>query len=1121
MSLSSSVHCLRGPSFVAACCMTFASLGNSLLPAQDDEERPNPVDAVRSSVFLVGTPNGSRGTAFVISQEHRLLATNAHVADIGHEAEDFLAIQNETSHIFRVDQIWYHPGLLRIQGDELVMSMNPAEGESYGLSPDVAVLHLSGDDPLPPAIPMAIPEELDKLFASPVFMLGFPGHDTERFPKFGEEVSATYRRGEVVRSTDFEFEVPANDSDKQLVQYDMKSWAGFSGSAVMLANGHLAALHNAGDTIENPLRAGRTVNLAWGIRVDCLWELLAYHKLDDKVLLPIDKSELRLDRFKESEKELVNSIGMKLVLIRPGRFRMGRSRSDKGRDVRITKPYYAGAYEVTEGEYFRVMGELPELFQDRNGRKPVRYISWNEAIQFCNALSELEGLPPYYRRYPGRDDDDDRRQYKVDRGPGYRLPTEAEWEYAARANSSFPFNRQSLSKYAVFDREIGSSETVAPVGTKAPNPWGLYDVIGNVREYCFDEAEWWGSGDVQFDDLPAADDPIHLESERDDQGCITRGCDWYGLSRFQGADCITEREPERTGYDSDKIGLRVFRTHPAATEWGRIIPPAENPQKTNSIGMKFRLIPEGAFTMLAGETRAYKEMKQHQEIPRPFYLGAHEVTQRQYARLMGANPSAHQDSPDLPVDSVLFVEAASFCNALSQSEGLVPFYTFKVFRNGHPVISQQGMFWSDEEIEDVSVSTNDGNGYRLPTPQEWQYACRAGTDTSWYWGEEWRTSTFHAWTRSNSESRTHKVGQKRHNPWGLFDMHGNVAELCHHNWIDGDGWTLGGSFRGFGLSEGGFDVRYYYDDIKKKEHFRRLNHVGFRVAQTHFDELPEPFTPENRTVRNSLQMKLVEIPAGEFSMGHPDFDNISDQYDRDSTQPSRRVRINSPFYLGAYEVTHAQFFELMSTDSYYRDENDPRIAEVGPTIAMPGSMWTDAIEFCNRLSAKEKFPPYYKIETVRAGELPSISILGGNGYRLPTEAEWEYACRAGTSTEYFFGEDSTFEFLYVNCFGSPIGSRRCNPWGLYDMCGNVGEWCWDAWSRDSSPGLNLDFNPDVKQTHRRIVRDFYSDPVVHERYGSDVVQLWKDKARFTQKGREPFFYSSVGFRVARTIVPGQ
>jgi formylglycine-generating enzyme required for sulfatase activity len=166
----------------------------------------------------------------------------------------------------------------------------------------------------------------------------------------------------------------------------------------------------------------------------------------------------------QSPKEITNSIGVKLVLIPKGIFTMGSPESEKGHDesetqheVTISKDYYLGVTEVTQGQYEKVMGTNPSYFQKREIRKsdssmyPVEQVSWEDAVEFCKKLSDLPE--------------------EKNAGRVYRLPTEAEWEYACRAGSksaySFGESSKSLGDYAWFNRN--SNSQTHPVGEKKAN----------------------------------------------------------------------------------------------------------------------------------------------------------------------------------------------------------------------------------------------------------------------------------------------------------------------------------------------------------------------------------------------------------------------------------------------------------------------------------------------------------------------------------------------------------------------------------------------------------------------------------------------------------------------------
>jgi formylglycine-generating enzyme required for sulfatase activity len=162
---------------------------------------------------------------------------------------------------------------------------------------------------------------------------------------------------------------------------------------------------------------------------------------------------------------------------------------------------------------------------------------------------------------------------------------------------------------------------------------------------------------------------------------------------------------------------------------------------TNSIGVKLNLIQAGSFTMgYDGDDAWDHEQPVHKvTITKDYYIGVYEVTQAQYEAIQGENPSQFKGDKR-PVDSVTWREATEFCRRLSEKEGIT---------------------------------------YRLPTEAEWEYACRAGTATAYYWGNIEELADTFAWYKDNSDNQTHPVGQKRANAWGLYDMAGNVEEWAY------------------------------------------------------------------------------------------------------------------------------------------------------------------------------------------------------------------------------------------------------------------------------------------------------------------------------------------------------
>ncbi len=162
---------------------------------------------------------------------------------------------------------------------------------------------------------------------------------------------------------------------------------------------------------------------------------------------------------------------------------------------------------------------------------------------------------------------------------------------------------------------------------------------------------------------------------------------------------------------------------------------------TNTIGMKLVFIPPGTFTMGSPKTepdRISNETQHQVTFKQGFRIGVTEVTQKQWQQVMGSNPSFFKGD-DLPVEHVTWHEAEEFCQRLSRKEQ---------------------------------------TRYRLPTEAEWEYACRAGTKTAYYTGRDKAALDIAGWYQGNSGNQSHPVGQKKPNPWGLYDMHGNVSEWC-------------------------------------------------------------------------------------------------------------------------------------------------------------------------------------------------------------------------------------------------------------------------------------------------------------------------------------------------------
>jgi formylglycine-generating enzyme required for sulfatase activity len=201
---------------------------------------------------------------------------------------------------------------------------------------------------------------------------------------------------------------------------------------------------------------------------------------------------------------------------------------------------------------------------------------------------------------------------------------------------------------------------------------------------------------------------------------------------------------------------------------------------------------------------------------------------------------------------------------------------------------------------------------------------------------------------------------------------------------------------------------------------------------------PAPGGAAPAIVKTASGIEMVLVPAGTFEMGSP--------RGKADEAPVHTVRVDD-FLMDRTEVTQEQFARLEMPDpSHFKDPKNP-VEQVN---------WPQAVLFCNRRSEAEGLKPCYNEETVACD-------VQASGYRLPTEAEWEYACRAGTATDYSFGGDprklDEHAWFADNAFKKthPVGRKRPNPWGLFDMHGNVGEWCHDVYDKDyykKSPSEN-------------------------------------------------------------------
>ncbi|MDR2639627.1 MAG: formylglycine-generating enzyme family protein [Helicobacteraceae bacterium] len=676
--------------------------------------------------------------------------------------------------------------------------------------------------------------------------------------------------------------------------------------------------------------------------------------------------------------ETTNSIGAAFVLIPAGSFKMGcdpnwyncKDYELPLHEVTISQAFYMGKYEVTQTQWVEIMGANPSEFKGRDN--PVESVSWYEVLKFIEKLNDKE--PNII--IGGK-------QYR------YALPTEAQWEYAARAgaNTRYYWGDQIDDAYAWYKGV--SDKTTHPVGQKLPNKWGLYDMAGNVWDMT---ADWYDKN--YYKNSPQNDPKGPLSGK----SYASRGGSWYfDAERLRSSE---RAYGELDGEGDNNVGFRLALVEVEKDE-------AIKTYK-NSIGARFVLIPSGSFTMgCGGDSCQSNASPAHTvTISKAFYIGKYEVTQAQWFEITGDNPSEFKGS-DNPVESVSWNDAQAFIKKLNDKE---------------PNIVIGGKQYR----------------YALPTEAQWECAARAGANTNYYFGDKDSRAGDYAWYKGNSDKTTHPVGQKLPNKWGLYDIAGNVYEWTA-DWkdanyykespeIDPKGADSGAErvIRGGRWAAGTDPLRSAYRDSFAPD--KSDNDIGFRLAlvEVEKEETPsagakEPPVTGGGDLGASDALSAIEfvlIPSGSFTMG-------CGKQCEDNETPAHTVVISKPFYMGKYEVTQAQWQTIMGVNpSRVKGENNP----------VESVSWNDVREFIQKLNASE----------------PNM-VIDGKKYRyaLPTEAQWEYAARAGSDTRYYWGDDETklgdYAWYKDNAQATthPVGQKLPNRWGLYDTAGNAREWTAD------------------------------------------------------------------------------
>ena len=673
----------------------------------------------------------------------------------------------------------------------------------------------------------------------------------------------------------------------------------------------------------------------------------------------------------------VDGVSFKMIKVKGGTFQMGsENREEDEQPIQDEQPihsvtlsdYYIGETEVTQALWQAVMGSNPSRFIGDNYRNmPVETVRWNDCQEFISKLNQKTG-----RRFA--------------------LPTEAQWEFAARGGNKSRGYKYSGSNNIddVAWYYDNSSEQTHPVGTKMANELGLYDMTGNVCEWCSD---WYGD--------------YSSSSQTDPTGSSTGSHRVYrgGSCASGGNGSTTCRFSNSPGYRDNQIGLRLVLLdgQPEEPQIEATVTIQSDKAVLNVNGIIANLIKVDGGTFQMGIENGDSSAKPvHSVTLSGYYIGETEVTQALWQAVMGSNsnPSYFQGD-NLPVEQVNWDDCQEFISKLNQKTG---------------------------------------RRFALPTEAQWEFAARGGNKSQGYEYSGSNSVGDVAWYRDNSSGQPHPVGTKMANELGLYDMSGNVWEWCSDRYGD---YSSSSQTDPVDPSSGVHVLRggcWHFDEgVSCTSRFSpSYDHdyfYGLRLVL--LDGQPEELQIEATvTIQsdkavlnvNGIIANLVKVEGGTFQMG-------SENREEDE-QPIHSVTL-SDYYIGETEVTQALWLAVMgSNPSWLKGDNLP----------VEGVSWYDCQEFIRRLSQ-----------------------LTGRRFALPTEAQWELAARGGNKSrgyEYSGSNDIDDVAWYVGNSSEqihPVGTKMANELGLYDMSGNVCEWCsdcsgcsylyfYDGYSSEEMPG---------------------------------------------------------------------
>ena len=432
---------------------------------------------------------------------------------------------------------------------------------------------------------------------------------------------------------------------------------------------------------------------------------------------------------------------------------------------------------------------------------------------------------------------------------------------------------------------------------------------------------------------------------------------------------------------------------------------SENPNPTftaNGVSFEMVKVEGGVFTMGATSEQggdAYSDEKPtHQVTLSSYYIGKTEVTQELWEAVMGKSVSQIASENGLSTNGV-------------GSKNPMYYIT-----------------WDDCQEFITKLNELTGRNFRLPTEAEWEYAARGGNKSQGYKYSGSNTINDVAWHIGNSGNISHPVGTKAPDELGIYDMSGNVMELCS-DWYGS--YSTGSQTNPIGPDSGSDRVRrggsWFYNARTCRVSYRasqnptyRSVDLGLRLAL----DVNQTFSV------NGVSFDMIAVEGGTFTMGATE-EQGSDA--KSNEKPTHQVTLSS-YYIGKTEVTQALWEAVMGSN--------PMISK-GAKFPVGYVTWEDCQEFITKLNE-----------------------LTGKKFRLPTEAEWEYAARGGNKSKgYKYSGSNTINDVawYKDNSKSliqAVATKAPNELGIYDMSGNVEEWCSDRFGKYSSDSQSNPIGPD-------------------------------------------------------------